>query len=59
VPESRPSRYTERLEIQLSPGQYETLRRQAQLLGTSQSAVIRAFIEQLKAHPNPLEEKHV
>jgi hypothetical protein len=42
VPESRPSKYTERLEAQVTPGQFDAVRRHADLLGMSQSAVIRA-----------------
>jgi hypothetical protein len=55
VPETRPARYTERLEVQVSPGQFDTVRRHADLLGVSQSAVVRALIEQLKTDPNSLE----
>jgi hypothetical protein len=54
-----PAKYTERLEVLLTQGQVETVQREARLLGISQGAVIRALIEQLKVHPNPLEEMHV
>jgi hypothetical protein len=55
VPESRPSKYTQRLEAQVTPGQFDAVRRHADLLGMSQSGVMRALIEQLKTNPNSLE----
>jgi hypothetical protein len=59
VPGTKPNKYPERLEIQLTKGQSEFVRRHADLLGMSQSAVIRALIERLKTDTNPLEVEHV
>jgi hypothetical protein len=55
MPGSIPNKYPERLEIQLTKGQSDFIRRQADLFGMSLSGVMRALIEQLKTNPNSLE----